>query len=290
MAGIFSKRFQVRWSEVNAFGDMSLAGVLRCLVETAWEWGSSNQLGMKESRALGLVWVIHKTQLEMLSALHAGDVFDFRIWLMNWRRVRGSRGFEICRADSGEIIARGTQHVVTLDEDTLRPTSAGSDILQRFLSDQPRQISLPPVIDSSPGSTPLLTTSRTVEWRDLDSLFHVNNAVYASYAEDALAELLADRGWFPTKLRDSHLSLNVHRFDIQYHSPAHFGDQLTTALYAVAPTPVGGTLVLDTKRAGEEQPITRCSLAWSVSSNSPSSSGELPPVLRQDLGEIFNAA
>ena len=78
MSNYFSRTFRVRWSEVNANGQVDLAGYLRFAIETAWDWGEANELSMAESVELGLAWVIRETEINFCRPLYPGDIFDLR--------------------------------------------------------------------------------------------------------------------------------------------------------------------------------------------------------------------
>ena len=112
MTELFTRTFRVRWSEDNALGQLDLAGYFRYVIETAWEWGASNGLGIVESEQLGLAWVIRETEIRVFTPLYPNMNFDFTIWLVKWRRVRGTRCFEIRFKESGEIVAQGTQQKI----------------------------------------------------------------------------------------------------------------------------------------------------------------------------------
>ena len=138
MSKIFTRTFRVRWSELDASGQVSPGSYLRYLVETAYDWGDALGLGAKDEGALGLFWLIRETEIHLLRSMGHNDVFEFTIWMVNWQRVRGTRCFEIKLKDSGEIIAQGTQHIVCMDRKTQRPTNPPETIINNFRLDEPR--------------------------------------------------------------------------------------------------------------------------------------------------------
>ena len=91
----YSRTFRVRWSETDAGGHVGLAPYLNYLIETAWDWGTSGGLSKAESERLGIVWVVRETELRIERPIRYNDEFDFTIWLYRWRRVRGTRCFEM---------------------------------------------------------------------------------------------------------------------------------------------------------------------------------------------------
>ena len=63
----------------------------------------------------------------------------------------------------------------------------------------------------------------TVRFRDLDPMGHVNNAVFLTYLESARTAFLIDLG-LATGLED--LAIIVARVEIDFRSPARFGDAI----------------------------------------------------------------
>jgi acyl-CoA thioester hydrolase len=233
MSKIFTRTFRVRWSELDAGGTVAPAGYLRYLVETAYDWGDALGLGAEKDSHLGLFWLIRETEIRFLRPLRHNDVFDFTIWMVNWQRVRGTRCFELKLKDSGEIVAQGSQHIVAMSLETQRPASPPEDIIDNFRLEEPRVFPF----ERFPKVAPLETaaiTRREVEWADLDALEHVNNAMYVTYAEEAAARDFSTRGWPPVKLAEAGLTVAVRRLQIQYLSPAVWGEVLTMATHPLA--------------------------------------------------------
>jgi len=289
MPDYYSRTFRVRWSEVNATGQVDLAGYLRYLVETAWDWGAANGLSMQQSEDLGLAWVIRETEINFYRPLLPGDIFDFRIWLMHWRRVRGTRGFELRLKDGDERIAQGVQQVVTLDSQTMRPAPPPEALMENFLVDHPRLI--------PQGQLPkykitgnLFEMEKQVEWRDLDIFEHVNNATYASYAENMMIRALEALGWSPSEFKALGLVIQLRRFHIQHLSIAKWGDTLCFVANMVDLKEKGGTWVIEIKRASNGEPITRCLLDWTLTNRINGKEQILPEHLFSALNHSIGIA
>ena len=142
MTKVFTRRFRVRYSEIGVHQRVSAENYLRYVVETAYDWGAANQLGMNESEEIGLAWVIRETELEILSPLVFDDEFDISIWLMEWRKVRGIRGFKLERVSNGELVAQGAQKVVSLDVESMRPIPPPDRFMDNFRIDEPPKVNL----------------------------------------------------------------------------------------------------------------------------------------------------
>ncbi|MDX9991093.1 MAG: thioesterase [Anaerolineales bacterium] len=262
MSKIFTRTFRVRWSELDASGTVAPAAYLRYLVETAYDWGANLGLGPKNDRLLGLFWLIRETEIRFLRPLRHNDLFDFTIWMVNWQRVRGTRCFELTLKDSAEIIAQGSQHIVAMDAQTGRPTSLPEDLINNFRLDQPRSFPFERFPKIAAPENPLVM-QRQVEWGDLDALEHVNNAIYVTYAEEAAAQDLATRGQTPAKLAESNLRLATRRLQIQYLSPAVWGETLTISTHPLTASETDGLRYVGMART-DGSPVCECLLDWQL--------------------------
>ena len=139
MTKVFTRQFKVRWSEVDATNRVPAAKIIEYLVETAYDWGAANGLGFEESKVNGLVWVILETDIRFFHPLRYNDEFDFTIWMVEWRRFRGKRAFEIRLKDSDKVVAQGMQQVASLDADDLRPKVVPEQLIEGFRLDEDRK-------------------------------------------------------------------------------------------------------------------------------------------------------
>jgi acyl-CoA thioester hydrolase len=277
MSKIFSRGFRVRWSELDANGQVSPAGYLRYLVETAYDWGDALGLDAKNDQAFGLFWLIRETEIHLMRPLRHNDEFDFTIWMVNWQRVRGTRCFELKRKD-GEVIAQGTQHIVCMDSKTQRPTSPPDRVIDNFRLDEPRIFPSArfQIITAAPKAEML--TQRHVEWQDLDALEHVNNAIYVTYVEEAAAQQLAALGWPTSRLSDNGLMIAARRVHIRHSSPAVWGDVLNISTGVQGLTATGGTRYASMTRT-DGSLVTECILDWDLVERQSGLLHELPAEL-----------
>lgn len=290
MEKIFSRTFRVRWSEVDARGHVSIPNYLRYLVETAYDWGSAGQLGVEDNKALGLTWIILETEFNIMRPLVYNEVFDFSIWMVEWRRVRGNRAFEIRLKDGGEVIAQGIQKVASLDSTTLRPTSPPAHLIGNYAFENPKIFpsrSFPKLLKAAEGS---YTMTRTVEWPDLDMLEHVNNAVYANFAEEAVVRSLAKLGWSPAHLNGQGMELRMHRFHIRYISPAVWGQRLMLQTYLLSLRGSGAEQVVSIKRSEDGADISACIFEWGLVDLYSGKLRQVPESMREALTGLLQGA
>ena len=285
MSKTFTRTFRVRWSEINSVGQVHLSEYFRYVIETAWDWGTTVGISFAESEERGLAWIIHEAEINLYRPLYTHDIFELTIWLVDWRRVRGTRCFELKLKDNGELIAQGTQEVVSLDLKSMRPVATPDYIIDSLRLENPRVFPHQkfPKFQLRPDSAFLI--QRNVEWRDLDSQEHVNNANYIAFAEESAVGALAALGWSPAHFKNQSLALADKRVHIQYQSSAAWGEKLNVALYLVELTPAGGIWYIQTERASDREPVARCLIEWSLASRMSGEEQVLPESLFRVLKE-----
>lgn len=283
MSKIFTRTFRVRWSETNADGEVDLASYLRYLIETAWDWGAAGGLSLDDVKSMGQTWVVRETELNLLRPLAYNDRLAFTIWLLEWRRVRGTRAFELKLQDSGEVVAQGVQQVAVLDSQTMRPISPAEHLLDYYRLDAPRFMPHQrfPRLPAPPET--VFAMERRVEARDLDQLDIVENAIYAAYAEEAAARALAEVAWSPADLKARGLAVEQRKIHIQYQSPAAWGDRLQVIAYLLCLADTGGDWVVSIQRPADGLGIARCILSWTLVDRATGGAQRLPESLSTAL-------
>jgi len=285
MSKTFTRTFRVRWSEVNAVGQVHLSEYFRYVIETAWDWGATIGISFAESEERGLAWIIREAEINLYRPLYTHDIFELTIWLVDWRRVHGRRCFELKLKDSGELIAQGTQEVVSLDLKSMRPVATPDYIIDSLRLENPRVFPHQklPKFQLRPDSAFL--TQRKVEWRDLDSQGHVNNANYVAFAEDAAVGALAALGWSPAAFKTRGLVIANKRVQIQYQSSASWGERLDVVTHLVELKPAGGVWHIQIERASDREPVARCLIEWSLANRMGGGEQILPENLFRVLKE-----
>jgi acyl-CoA thioester hydrolase len=73
--------------------------------------------------------------------------------------------------------------------------------------------------------------TRQVEWRDLDTAQHVNNAVYLHYTEECAIRAAVARGWPPGRMLREGFAIVAREQTIEYTGQARLGDVLRVTTY-----------------------------------------------------------
>jgi len=262
MSKIFTRSFRVRWGELDPSGVVSPANYLRYLIETAWDWGIAMGWDANYSENPDVFWVIRETEMHFLQPLRHNDEFDFTIWMVDWKRVRGMRCFEMKFKDNDQVIAQGTQHIVYMDAATGRPKHLPEEDVDRFRFENPRVFPSERFPKITPAESPFVI-QRQVEWMDLDVYEHVNNVVYVNYAEEVAARDFAARGWSPLRLAEAGLSVVTRRVHIQYGAMAEWGETLNISTHQLEVKEMGGSRYVGITRA-DGSSVTECILDWEL--------------------------
>jgi YbgC/YbaW family acyl-CoA thioester hydrolase len=209
--------------------------------------------------------------------LRHNDEFGLTIWMVNWKGVRGTRCFELKFKDSDEVIAQGTQQVVFMDAKTGRPKNLPEEAVDRFRIESPRIFPYERFPKIVVVENPFVT-QRQVEWMDLDVYDHVNNVIYVNYAEEAIAQDFAARGWSPAKLTEAGLGVVTKRVHVQYLSIASWGEMLNISTHPLEVKDTGGSRYVGITRA-DGSSVAECILDWELIDRKSGETRPLPDEL-----------
>jgi acyl-CoA thioester hydrolase len=105
---------------------------------------------------------------------------------------------------------------------------------------------------------------KRVEWRDLDAMQHLNNAVYPSYAEDAAMRLADHYGWSFKAWLDEGLAVVTRRHRIQYRQPATFQDTLEIATWLYNVRRTSATRCYTFRRLADSELLAQMETLWAL--------------------------
>jgi len=227
------RAFRVRHYECDAYGHVNNANYLRYMQETAFDASAAAGYGMARYAAMGHHWLVRETDIEYIYPLRYGDTVRVKTWVADFQRVRSRRAYEFRRDGSDELVARASTDWVFLDDATGRPAPIPPEMMSAFypeglpesMAPRERPAPMPP---PPPG---VFRARRRVEWRDIDPVGHVNNAVYLAYIEDCGVQVAAAYGWPMARMAAEGFALVARRHQIEYKQPAVLGDELELATW-----------------------------------------------------------
>jgi acyl-CoA thioester hydrolase len=225
--------FRVRHYECDAYGHVNHTSYLRYMQEAAFEASAAAGYGMARYAAMGRHWLVRETDIEYLHPLHYGDRAQVKTWVIDFRRVRSRRAYEIRLAGSGELAAKARTDWAYLDSASGRPIPIPPEMTAAFFPEGPPEPPPPrPRFPKAPPPPPgVFRLRRRVEWRDIDPAQHVNNAVYLAYMEDCAVQVAAAHNWPLARMWAEGFAVVARRHQIEYRQPAVLDDELELATW-----------------------------------------------------------
>jgi acyl-CoA thioester hydrolase len=233
MSLIHERTFKVRHYECDAYGHVNHANYVRYMQEAAFDATAAAGYDLARYEAMERMWLVRHTDVTFLLPLTYGDSVIVKTWVVDFRRVRSRRVYELRLASSGEIVARAMTDWVFLDRHTLRPVTIPAELIQAFLPDGP-PADVPPrePFPKAPPPPPDLFKMRLhVEWRDIDGAQHANNATYITYLENCSVQVAAAFGWPMSRMRAAGFGIIARRYRIEYLLPALQDEELELATW-----------------------------------------------------------
>ncbi|MCB8946307.1 MAG: YbgC/FadM family acyl-CoA thioesterase [Ardenticatenaceae bacterium] len=230
---IHERTFRVRHYECDAYGHVNHAHYLRYMQETAFDASAAVGYDMARYEAMGRQWLIRETDMTYLRPLTYNDSVTVKTWVMDFRRVRSRRAYELYQATTGELVAQAHTDWVYLDRATLRPVTVPDEMITAFVPEgvpeqAPRRDPFP---EPPPAPAGIFRLRQRVKWRDLDPAQHVNNAMYLAYVEDCGVSVAAAHGWPMTRMMAEGFGIVARRYRLEYKQPALLDDELEIATF-----------------------------------------------------------
>jgi acyl-CoA thioester hydrolase len=227
MSAIFQAVFRVRHYECDIYGHLNNVNYVRYMQEAALNASANVGWTAERYQSIGCQWVIRETDIEYLQALVWNDEVQITTYVIDFRRVQSRRRYEFHRLSDGVLVARADTNWVFLDTKTMRPTSIPDEVIHYFAPKGLTQVERAekfPETAAMPDAA--FKIQKRVEWRDIDTLGHVNNAAYMTYCEDISTQVGRDLGWSMQSMMDEGFALVMRRFRILYLDSAILDDDV----------------------------------------------------------------
>ena len=260
---VHHETFRVRYYECDAYGHLNNISHLRWMQEAAF--GASKAVGydFAQYTALGHLWLVRETDIEYLTPPAYGNDVTIKTWVADFRRAHSLRRYEFVDAETGQIAARASTDWVYINTETLRPVTVPAAMQAAFCPDGPPEAGSTRVrflkVQPPPDA---FTIRRPVVWRDIDTMQHVNNAVYLKYVEDADASMLEARGWSRARMAAAGVDVKVQQYRIEYRQPAEIGDELDIASWFVEAEGSTALRHYTIRRAEDQALLARALTRW----------------------------
>jgi acyl-CoA thioester hydrolase len=256
--------FRVRHYECDAYGHLNNANYVRYMQEAAFDASAAVGYPKERYEAMGFLWLAHETEIEYLQPVEYGDTVTVKTWVGDFRRVRSRRFYEFRKAGSDDLVARASTDWVYIEKETERPAAVPSEMIAAFAPDGEVELSPPrPRFPAPPAPPPdVFTLRRRVEWRDIDTAQHVNNATYFNYIEDAGIQVSNVYGWPLARSAAAGFAVIARHHHIEYRQPAVMDDELDIATWASATGRTNANRYYTIRRASDGELLVQAQTLW----------------------------
>jgi acyl-CoA thioester hydrolase len=218
----YTRRFRVRHYELDSFGHVNNAVYVNYMQEAAIEASADAGFGPAWYKERGTNWVIRRLSIRYLLPAHYNDELEVKTWISEVRRATCTREYLITRMSDHARIARARVQWVYLDSRTGRLSRLPTEIAERFAPTDEALEELGIHIQKAQKTTDAFRylTRRRVQTFELDTLQHVNHAVYLNWIEQAYFDALRAAGHAVEQTRTEGWLALQGGHDIEYFEPA----------------------------------------------------------------------
>ncbi len=191
----YSRQFEVRLHDIDAWGRLRTNVILQYMEQTAHEVTSALGFPAAWYEQAGTAWVLRSITVQRCERATFGDTLVATTWVSDQQRVRMWTEYEI-RHLSGAPVAVGKAEWVYVDRQRQMPRPLDLALMSGW----PRNgasllwqvMPLDPVPD--PPAAPA-TMDRRVAFYEATAIRHTNNTVYAQWLEEAARLALVSWGY-----------------------------------------------------------------------------------------------
>lgn len=212
MSYFFEKTFQLRYFEMNNFGEASPTTILTLLEETAADHCHSIGYSLYDLKKINIGWVLLSGIIVMDRYPLYKEHITIRTWLSTYSTIRGTRENIIYDA-AGRVIGRAKGLWLFFDIARRRPIPVLDEIIKRWSFSEKTSIDHDIVSKIKPVSSSSHSKTFPVNRYDVDSYDHVNNIRYLYWLMESMPQDIVD---------DCYL----HTIEGRFVGEAQYGDTL----------------------------------------------------------------
>jgi medium-chain acyl-[acyl-carrier-protein] hydrolase len=208
----FEKQFELRYFEMNKFGEASSTAILTLLEETAADHCYSINRSLFDLEKQNIGWVLLSGIMEMDHYPHYKEKIVIRTWLSKYSTIKGFRE-NIIYNEQGRIIGRAKGLWVFFDIDRRRPIQIPDDIKDKwsYINEECINHDITKKIEIIDSSTHIKKFK--INRFDVDTNLHVNNIRYLQWLIESIPEDIIDNFY-------------LHSIDGRFIAEAQLGDTI----------------------------------------------------------------
>src|SRR5579875_1967451 len=217
----FTRHFRVRHYELDASGHVSRVNLVRYMQEAAIEASTALGFSPEWYNQHGVGWVVRRLSVRYFTPALYGDDVTVTTWLSGLRGVRSIREYDLTLGRDGRRVARGRAEWVYMNFHSGEPTRIPDAWANAFtLKDKPEDLGIRLANPHPTENARRYTTRRRVEFHELDTVQHVNHAVYLQWIDEAFLDALRATGHAPEQTLQHSWRALQSGHEIQYFAAA----------------------------------------------------------------------
>lgn len=210
---IYTKKFEISFSDINQNNELSNKGILRMMQEIAMLHSDSLGYGLNDTLKTGFAWLLLNWKLKIFSRPIWKTTLTINTWSRSMNPLFAYRDIEIYD-DKNNLVAIATSKWILFDINKQSICKITPEIKEIF-----------PNLDKSvfkekfneklkePENSEFIMDYK-IQRRDIDTNRHVNNLNYLDYAYEALPQ-------------DVFSNMNFSNVEIMYKHEAKLGDTIS---------------------------------------------------------------
>lgn len=210
---IYTKKFEVSFSDINENNELSNKGILRMMQEIAGLHSSSLGYGLNDAPKTGFAWLLLNWKLKVFSRPKWKETLTANTWSKSMNPLFAYRDIEIFD-DNNNLVAVGSSKWILFDINKQSLCKIPPEVKEKFPNVDKSVFNEKFVEKLKEPENSNFVYEYTIQRRDIDTNHHVNNLNYLDYAYQALPE-------------DIYFSMDFSNVEIMYKHEAKLGDTVS---------------------------------------------------------------
>ena len=210
---IFTKKFDITFSDVDINNKLSNKGILRIMQEIAGLHSSSLGYGLNDSDKTGYAWLLLNWKLRVFSRPKWESTLTVKTWSKSMNPLFAYRDVEILDSNNN-LVAVGSSKWILFDINKKSLIKIPTEVKESFPNVDKSVFEEKFVEKLKEPENSNFVYEYSIQRRDIDTNHHVNNLNYLDYAYEALPQ-------------DVFANINLSNVEIMYKHEAKLGDKIS---------------------------------------------------------------
>ena len=210
---IYTKKFDITFSDIDENNKLSNKGILRIMQEIAGLHSSSLGYGLNDAPKTGFAWLLLNWKLRVFSRPKWEETLTVNTWSKSMNPLFAYRDIEIFD-NKNNLVAIGSSKWILFDINKQSLCKIPNEVKEVFPSIDKSVFEEKFVEKLKEPENSNFIYEYTIQRRDIDTNHHVNNLNYLDYAYEVLPE-------------DVYLNTSFSNVEIMYKHESKLGDTIS---------------------------------------------------------------